>query len=110
MTPGDRPALPLAAEPFVQLVAPRTGTVTPGGPVPADGPFALGEEPALWPRLDLGAGSGGRAGDAASASGGSQSTGRAAGRLAATGLPGAPAFGLGLLALAALVRLRRRGL
>lgn len=51
MTPGDRPGIPLAAEPvefFHPLVAGDTDPVTAVG----DEPPLLEEEPALWPEVN----------------------------------------------------------
>lgn len=110
MSPGDRPSLPLAEEPFLALHAPTAGTALPSDVVPAGGPFALEEEPALHPLAPAGT-----AGTAAA-----RLPGRPPTRRTGAGAPAAPSLpatggalpagaGLVLLGLGALVRLRRRG-
>lgn len=49
MRPGDRPNLPLEAEPALLLHPALTGGAVPFGVHPVPGPFGLEEEPALWP-------------------------------------------------------------
>ena len=107
MSPGDRPSIPLEEEPALFLHPTSTGGAVPQPVQPVGSGFGLEEEPALWPsvrgtsapapgsRPPLG-----RSGEAA---------GRASGRsLAATG-PGTSAVGaMGLLGLAAVLRLRMR--
>lgn len=107
MKPGDRPSVPLAEEPFLALHAPSAGTALPSDVVPASGPFALEEEPALHPLAP--------AGTVAAPLPGRTSVRRTG--PAGTASPTLPATGgslpagasLVLLGLGALVRLRRRG-
>jgi hypothetical protein len=51
VTPGDRPAVPLEAEPFLFFHAPVAGGAVPGLVQPAPGLPLLEEEPAIWPEL-----------------------------------------------------------
>jgi hypothetical protein len=109
MTPGDRPSIPWETEPFLRLDAPGAGTVAPSDVVPAGGPFALEEEPALSPVPPHRA-SGHRSLPLSRPAAPSAAPTRAVGALPATGLAGGvPAAGVLLVGLAALARLRRRG-
>lgn len=45
---GDRPHLPLDAEPLPRLHPRELGTVAPGGPDVRHGAITTAEEPALW--------------------------------------------------------------
>lgn len=107
MTPGDRPSLPLAEEPFLALHAPTAGTVLPSDVVPAGGTFALEEEPALHPLAPAGTAAARRPGRAPGR--GTRAAAPAAPALPATGGTLPAGAGLVLLGFAALVRLRRRG-
>lgn len=111
MSPGDRPSIPLEEEPALFLHPTSTGGAVPQRLQPVRGGFGLEEEPALWPSVR---GRSAPALDSRPPAARARRTtdpaaGPAAGRaLAATG-PGTSALGaIGLVGLAAVLRLRMR--